>query len=135
MGRKFTAAGTGVAALLLAVAVASPAQADTRNASCSTTGSKGSATFTNNSAYHRDIDYSVNDTAADGHHAAIRIFSQNSTTSKITYYAWHADYNGSGTSITGSTTLDSSAGTINSVGVQVATREGSTILHSCTDWV
>jgi hypothetical protein len=108
------------------------------NMACTTTGSSGSSTVSGWNTGPNDkltIQMTVRDTAADGHHAAIR-FKTQGYNGVWHDYAWHSDYNGNGTSITVNTTAQDIANGIFGIGIDVATMEGNTVLHSCEDhWI
>ncbi|MEU6550620.1 hypothetical protein ABZ915_10080 [Streptomyces sp. NPDC046915] len=133
--QRISLVSTAAAALLVAAPMSS-AHADNppQYAGCTTTGASGSATFNNPSAVHVDIEMNVSDIDTDNHHVAIR-FVSDEVGKPIQYWPWHHNYKGAGKTINVSTYADTSRGYLNYKGVQVATMEGSTVLHSCIDWV
>lgn len=71
----------------------------------------------------------VKDTAADGHHAAIRVNTWDANLNAHTW-SWHRNYGGSGSTETWNTYLNDTRG-IRQVRIDVAVAEGSTFLYSC----
>jgi hypothetical protein len=133
--KRLSTIGIAATAIFAAATVtnANAAASATYTAACSTTGANGSLTFTNPTALYTPINGWVNDNAADGHHVAIRFISNDTNTTK--YWPWHHEYNGKGSSLVVTTSATDSSGGLNYLGVQVATMEGSSVLHICTDWV
>lgn len=122
---------TGVAAVaIFATTTVTNASAAT-SAGCSVTGASGSLTFTNWSSHHVDISGWIKDTAADGHHVAIRFTSVDGYTGWVTEWPWHSNYNGNGTTVSFTTYANSSGDALDYIGAQVAVIEGSTIVRYC----
>lgn len=136
MRRTMTTGAVLTAALLTAVA-ANPAQAASSVAptyvGCSTTGSSGGITINNWYGPDATVKLAINvyDTASDGHHARVRLVSKN-TFGTTRYWPWRMNYDGPSGKTWNTTASDSSG--LFDLGVQVATFEGDTLLHSCTDW-
>ncbi|MGW2422022.1 hypothetical protein ACWC0C_22690 [Streptomyces sp. NPDC001709] len=126
--------GAAAAALLTVTTIDAHAADGPSYAGCSTTGASGAATFTNWTALHVDIDMNVYDISPDGHSVAIRFISDQ-VNKPYQYWPWHYNYRGSGKPIEVRTHADNSRGYLNYVGVEVATMEGSKVVHSCIDWV
>ncbi|WP_406428871.1 hypothetical protein [Streptomyces sp. NBC_01589] len=130
--------GAILSAALLTAAAANPAQAASSVSptyrGCSTTGSSGQIKIDNwyGPGATVNLTISLYDTAADGHHARIRLLSQD-TFGKTHYWPWRMNYDGSGAGKTWTTTASHTNGLFE-LGVNVATFEGDTLLHSCTDW-
>ncbi len=122
------------AAAIFATATVTDASAASGGAACSVTGATGSLTFTNWTAHHVDISGWVKDTAADGHHVAIRLVSIDDSTGWVTEWAWHSEYDGNGATTSFSTYASPSGDALDYIGAQVAVIEGSTIVRSCTDY-
>ncbi|MET9392003.1 hypothetical protein ABZY20_16580 [Streptomyces sp. NPDC006624] len=123
------------AALLLMGMAAGPAQAADYYESCATNGASGSIATSGWSAGGRSVPslvMKIYDDKPDGHHVRIRAIASHADTK--TYYSWHKNTDGWGTYRTIDTYIPSGA-QIYSVGVQVATFEGDTLLYSCTRWV
>ncbi|MET7985517.1 MULTISPECIES: hypothetical protein [unclassified Streptomyces] len=126
---------TGVAAVaIFATTTVTNASAASGVAACSVTGASGSFTFTNWTAHHVDISGWVKDNAADGHHVAIRLVSIDSGTGWVTEWQWHSEYDGNGSTSSFTTFASPPGDALDSVGVQVAVIEGSTIVRSCFDY-
>ncbi|MFC4470570.1 hypothetical protein ACFPH6_39780 [Streptomyces xiangluensis] len=126
---------TGIAAVaIFATTTVTNASAASGGAACSVTGASGSATFTNWSANYVDISGWVKDTAADGHHVGIRFRSIDHATGWVTDWPWRTERDGSGSTTSFTTYARPSGDDLDSIGVQVAVREGTTIVRSCTDW-
>ncbi|WP_306977399.1 hypothetical protein [Streptomyces canus] len=109
------------------------ASAASGGAACSVTGASGSLTFTNWTARHVDISGWVKDTAADGHHVAIRLFSVDAGTSWVTDWPWHSEYRGNGATTSFSTYASPSGDDLDIIGAEVAVMEGDKIVRSCSD--
>ncbi|MFF3613499.1 hypothetical protein [Streptomyces sp. NPDC002580] len=122
----------GAAAVSALVLTASPAFAGSVYGKA--TGAQGWGDFSYNSktsAYN--ITLSVQDITSDGHHVRIRAQSQDPLRN-ITSYAWRANYNGYGSTLTWGTSLTDSSG-IWAMRVQVCTYEGDTPLSCDTsEW-
>ncbi|MFG3205957.1 hypothetical protein [Streptomyces sp. NPDC048192] len=126
---------TGVAAVaIFAAPTVTNASAASGGAACSVTGASGSLTFTNWSATHVDISGWVKDTAADGHHVAIRLVSIDESTGWVTEWPWHSDYDGNGSTLSFATYASPTADHLDYIGAEVAVIEGSTVVRSCTDY-
>ncbi|MEU1270614.1 hypothetical protein [Streptomyces sp. NPDC005799] len=126
---------TGIAAVaIFAMTTVTNASAASGGAACSVTGATGSLSFTNWSAHHVDISGWVKDTAADGHHVAIRFVSIDDSTGWVTEWPWHSEYDGNGATATVNTYASPSGDALDYIGAQVAVIEGSTIVRSCTDY-
>lgn len=123
-------------ALILATANPSGAStaADTRTASCSTTGASGSSKtqWTGNAYDTQKVTLSVKDTKADGHHVRVRYLTQQQSGTPR-YWPWRSNTDGNGTTKVWETTAKSEYG-IWGWGVEIARFEGSTLLNSCVDW-
>jgi len=132
--KRISVAGIAATAIFTAVTVtnADAAASSTYSAACSTTGVKGALTFTNPTAVYSDISGWVTDNAADGHHVAIRLISNDTRNTK--YWPWRHEYGGSGTTLIFETYVSDSGGDLNYLGAQVAVMEGSSVVRSCTDW-
>ncbi|GGQ62799.1 hypothetical protein GCM10010496_27760 [Streptomyces asoensis] len=72
------------------------------------------------------------DTSADGHHVRVRLITKDST-GTIKYWAWHANYNGAGSTQSWDFTATDRGGFFD-MGVQVGRFEGDTILNACANW-
>ncbi|GAB2949617.1 hypothetical protein GCM10023080_005260 [Streptomyces pseudoechinosporeus] len=126
---------TGIAAVaIFATTTVTNASAASGGAACSVTGASGSATFTNWSANYVDISGWVKDTKADGHHVGIRFRSIDHATGWVTDWPWRTERDGSGSTTNFTTYARPSGDDLDSIGVQVAVREGNTIVRSCTAW-
>ena len=126
---------TSVAAVaIFATTTVTNASAASGGAACSVTGASGSLTFTNWTANHVDISGWVKDTAADGHHVAIRLFSVDGGTGWVTDWPWHSEYDGNGSTTSFTTYASPSGDDLDYIGAQVAVIEGSTIVRSCSDY-
>ncbi|KUO21064.1 hypothetical protein [Streptomyces dysideae] len=90
------------------------ASAASGNGACSVTGAKGGMTFTNWMGSY--VDFRSMDDAW------------------VTDWSWHLNYNGSGSTIYFDTYASHSPNRLDYIGAQVAVREGSTIVRSCTFW-
>ncbi|MFE9358512.1 hypothetical protein ACFYPB_31100 [Streptomyces olivaceoviridis] len=122
------------AAMLIGLTV-SPAQAASYSGSCSTTGASGSVAVSGWSPGGKEIPnvtLKVKDTLADGHHARVRLAA--SYADGVSYFPWHANYDGNGTTKEWDTYV-SGPGNIFDVGVQVARFEGDDMLNYCTKWI
>ncbi len=113
----------------------SPASAATRSlyAECDTTGSSawvnvpswdGSNTVNN-------ISLTSEDDTADGHHAAVRLVTMD-TSMSLHFWSWHDNYGGFGYEETWNTHAEDDVNGIIDVGVQSGTFEGGTLLSQCT---
>ncbi|MFF4273025.1 hypothetical protein [Streptomyces sp. NPDC001536] len=126
---------TGVATVaIFATATVTNASAASGGAACSVTGASGSMTFTNWSDNYVDISGWVKDTAADGHHAAIRFVSIDGGTGWVTEWSWRHEYDGNGATLPFTTYAAPTGDDLDYIGVQVAVMEGGTIVRSCTDY-
>ncbi|MFI6355942.1 hypothetical protein ACIBJF_25460 [Streptomyces sp. NPDC050743] len=126
---------TGLAAVaIFATTTVTNASAASGGAACSVTGASGSLTFTNWTAHHVDISGWVKDTAADGHHVAIRLVSIDSSTGWVNEWPWHSEYGGNGATTSFTTYASPPGDALDYIGAQVAVIEGSTIVRSCTDY-
>ncbi|CCK28020.1 putative secreted protein [Streptomyces davaonensis JCM 4913] len=126
---------TSVAAVaIFATTTVTNASAASGGAACSVTGASGSMTFTNWSANYVDISGWVKDTAADGHHVAIRFRSIDHSTGWVTDWPWRTEFDGKDATTTFTTYAAPGGDDLDSIGAQVAVREGTTIVRSCTDW-
>ncbi|MFF8358434.1 hypothetical protein ACF063_33790 [Streptomyces chartreusis] len=126
---------TSVAAVaIFATTTVTNASAASGVAACSVTGASGSATFTNWTSDYVDISGWVKDTAADGHHVAIRFRSMDGGTGWVTDWSWRHEYDGNGAVTSFSTYARPTGDDLDYIGVQVAVMEGSTIVRSCTAW-
>ncbi|MFG3018193.1 hypothetical protein ACGFZQ_06505 [Streptomyces sp. NPDC048254] len=126
---------TSVAAVaIFAATTVTNASAASGGAACSVTGATGSLTFTNWSAHYVDISGWIKDTAADGHHVAIRLVSIDDSTGFVTEWGWHSEYDGNDQKSSFSTYAAPSGDSLDYIGAQVAVIEGSTIVRSCTDY-
>lgn len=126
---------TGVAALaIFATTTVTNASAASGGAACSVTGASGSLTFTNWTPRHVDISGWVKDTAADGHHVAIRLVSIDDSTGWVTEWPWHSEYDGNGQTLSFSTYANPTGDDLDYVGAQVAVIEGGTIVRACSDY-
>ncbi|MEU8711164.1 hypothetical protein [Streptomyces sp. NPDC048663] len=128
----------GFAAAAVATIAFSGQASAAETASCSTTGARGSmgATYPTGDNWQYaefKIALSVTDTAADGHHVAVRLLTKAIGTDAVTKWSWHSLLTGKGDTLTLSTTAQTSWG-IWATGVEVARFEGDTKLNSCTDW-
>ncbi|MGW2821493.1 hypothetical protein ACWC24_10870 [Streptomyces sp. NPDC001443] len=121
-------------ALILGVLSATPASASNVFVSCSTTGANGDVSVSNFDGATDTIVLSLGarDTSADGHHVRVRLITKNQA-GTIKYWAWHANYNGAGSTQSWDTYAHDESG-IFDVGVQAARFEGDTLLNSCTKW-
>jgi hypothetical protein len=125
---------TGVAAVaIFATTTVTNASAASGGAACSVTGASGSLTFTNWSAHHVDISGWVKDTAADGHHVAIRLYSVDGGTGWVTDWPWHSEYDGNGSTLSFTTYASPSGDALDYIGAQVAVMEGNTIVRTCSN--
>ncbi|WP_159038215.1 hypothetical protein [Streptomyces sp. WM6386] len=126
---------TGVAAVaIFATTTVTNASAASGGAACSVTGASGSMTFTNWSDDYVDISGWVKDTAADSHHAAIRLVSLDGGTGWVTEWPWRHEYDGNGATLSFTTYAAPTVDDLDYIGVQVAVMEGGTIVRSCTDY-
>ncbi|NUR67272.1 MAG: hypothetical protein HOQ47_16070 [Streptomyces sp.] len=128
---------TSVAAVaIFATTTVTNASAASGGAACSTNGASGSMTFTNWSNDHVDISGWVKDTAADGHHVAIRLVSTDGGSPVEVKWPWRHEYDGNGSKLSFTTYASDSNGMLRFVGVRVAVMEGDTIVDNrfCTDW-
>lgn len=126
---------TGVAAVaIFATTTVTNASAASGGAACSVTGASGSMSFTNWSDRYVNISGWVKDTAADGHHAAIRFVSIDGGTGWVTEWPWRHEYGGNGSTRSFSTYAAPTGDDLDYIGVQVAVMEGGTIVRSCTDY-
>lgn len=126
---------TSVAAVaIFATTTVTNANAASGGAACSVTGASGSMTFTNWTSDYVDISGWVKDTAADGHHVAIRFRSIDHYTGWVTDWPWRTEYDGNGSTTSFTTYANPSGDDLDSIGAQVAVREGTKIVRSCTDW-
>ncbi|MFD8692471.1 hypothetical protein [Streptomyces sp. NPDC059651] len=124
---------TAASALLFVAIGASPVNAATRSTSCSTTGASGSVTVSGWVSRDKGIPsvvINVRDTLADGHHASARL-GVTYYSGGITYYPWHANYDGAGTSKSFSTYVPDGSDGITAIWVDVARYEGSDQLNIC----
>ncbi|MFI6646152.1 hypothetical protein ACIBI8_00825 [Streptomyces sp. NPDC050529] len=125
---------TTASALLFVAIGASPVNAaGARSTSCSTTGASGSLTISGWESQDKGIPsvvMKVNDTLSDGHHPSIRL-GVTYYRGGITYYPWHANYDGYGTSKSFSTYVPEGSDGITAVWVDVARYEGSEQLNIC----
>ncbi|MEV5316621.1 hypothetical protein AB0K92_02905 [Streptomyces sp. NPDC052687] len=130
--RRSVLVTAGALACLAVPAMASPAAADTVVADdCSTTGVYG--TFTANIVSSTKIDplgMRVLDTAADGHHVAIRLVTTEND-GDVVPWSWHRYYGGNGGEDSWFTYASSSAG-IAKVRIQAGVFEGTTLLRLCS---
>ncbi|MGI5457181.1 hypothetical protein ACQEWB_29255 [Streptomyces sp. CA-249302] len=126
---------TSVAAVaIFATTTVTNASAASGGAACSVTGASGSLTFTNWTSHYVDISGWVKDTAADGHHVAIRLVSIDDHTGWVTEWPWHSEYDGKGATTSFSTYASPSGDDLDAIGAQVAVIEGSTIVRVCEDY-
>ncbi|WP_129307340.1 hypothetical protein [Streptomyces sp. L2] len=126
---------TGVAAVaIFATTTVTNASAAGGGAACSVTGASGSLTFSNWTAHHVNISGWVKDTAADGHHVAIRFVSIDDSAGWVTEWAWHSEYSGKGSTASFTTYASPSGDALDYIGAQVAVMEGSKIVRACTDY-
>lgn len=126
---------TSVAAVaIFATTTVTDASAASGGAACSVSGASGSMTFTNWSSGYVDIQGWVKDTAADGHHVAIRFISIDQGTGWLTEWPWRTEYDGNGSTTSFTTYANPSVDDLDDIGVRVAVREGTKIVRSCTDW-
>ncbi|MFB7460125.1 hypothetical protein [Streptomyces sp. NPDC056188] len=135
MKKRFVmTAGILGSVLLVSLATATPASAQTLLARCDTTGASGSLTVPNFYGPTESIALSMTsyDTLADGHHSRIRLLTKNHQ-GTIKYWQWHVNNDGANSSKTWNTTATESSG-IFSVGIQVARGVGDTVSNSCTQW-
>ncbi|GAA2503618.1 hypothetical protein GCM10010276_53620 [Streptomyces longisporus] len=126
--------GVAAAALTLAVTLPASAEADTLQPSCSTTGANGTVTVPgfSHKATYIVVALDLYDSLADGHHVRIRLITKDAN-KNYTYWPWHADYDGKGSSKEWNTSAKDSNGFIN-VAAQVARFDGDNLLNSCTAW-
>ncbi|MGW3085938.1 hypothetical protein [Streptomyces sp. NPDC001108] len=127
----------GMAAACIAAAVAipataSPAAAEPVGAACSVTGASGSGSweFVNANSL-KNVNLTVKDTAADGHHVAIRLMTVNRSGVSHNWPLHHL-YDGKGSSHTWTTTATDTNG-IKYAYVEVFLMEGSNDLQMCND--
>ncbi|WP_143658498.1 hypothetical protein [Streptomyces sp. Tue6028] len=126
---------TSVAAVaIFAATTVTNASAASGGAACSVTGASGTLAFTNWTSSHVDISGWVKDTAADGHHVAIRLVSIDEGTGWVTEWPWHSEYDGNGSTNSFTTYASPTTEDLDYIGAQVAVIEGSTIVRSCTDY-
>ncbi|MFF5024058.1 hypothetical protein ACFY2J_07345 [Streptomyces collinus] len=130
----------GVVAALTAVLISTSASASSASAAqlsgyCHSDGSEGS--YNGQIVSRKRIDpvyLYLGDTAADGHHAAIRLVTMNSTTGAITYWPWHHIYGGKGDSRQWTTYAEDKNG-IEAVNINVGVFEGDQLLTFCdAEW-
>ncbi|MFC8348783.1 hypothetical protein [Streptomyces sp. NPDC057280] len=125
------AAGAGV----FMVMGISPASAATYTAACHATGVNGSLYSTGWDYGEEKIPYIslvVSDSAADGHHVAIRLVTYGFAPDDVVYWPWHHYYGGNGG--TGSWETSATTGRdLVGFAIQAATFEGSTRLNYCED--
>ncbi|MFI8350919.1 hypothetical protein [Streptomyces sp. NPDC085596] len=76
----------------------------------------------------------VKDTAADGHHVAIRFVSIDEGTGWVTEWPWHSEYDGNGSTTSFTTYASPSGDDLDHIGAQVAVIEGSKIVRVCSDY-
>ncbi|MFC8367049.1 hypothetical protein ACFUIT_03510 [Streptomyces sp. NPDC057239] len=113
----------------------SPASAATFTAACNTTGANGSLYSTGWDYGEKKIPYislAVGDSAADGHHVAIRLVTYGYAPDDVTYWQWHHYYGGKG----GADSWETSATSERSIAgfkIQAAVFEGSKRLNYCED--
>ncbi|MFV5992285.1 hypothetical protein ACNPQM_07480 [Streptomyces sp. NPDC056231] len=121
-----------IAAAVAIPVAASPAAAAPVGASCSITGAKGSGSweFVNANSI-KNVNLTVTDTAADGHHVAIRLLTVDRN---LVSHNWtlHHLYDGKGTSHTWTTTATDTRG-LKYVYIEVSVMEGSDELAMCND--
>jgi hypothetical protein len=93
-------------------------------------------TFTNWSNNYVDVSGWVKDTAADGHHVAIRLISTDGSSAVEYKWPWRHEYDGNGSVLSFTTYASNSNGMLHFVGVRVAVMEGDQIVDSrlCSDW-
>ncbi|MGC4995727.1 MULTISPECIES: hypothetical protein [unclassified Streptomyces] len=126
---------TGVAAVaIFATTTVTNASAAGGGAACSVTGASGSLTFTNWTSHHVNISGWVKDTAADGHHVAIRFVSIDDSTGWVTEWPWHSEYDGNGSTTSFTTYASPTGDDLDYIGAQVAVMEGSKIVRVCSDY-
>lgn len=128
---------TSVAAVaIFATTTVTNASAASGVAACSTNGASGSMTFTNWSNNYVDVSGWVKDTAADGHHVAIRLISTDGSSPVEYKWPWRHEYDGNGSVLSFTTYASNSNGMLRFVGVRVAVMEGDKIVDSllCSDW-
>lgn len=126
---------TSVAAVaIFATTTVTNASAASGVAACSVTGASGYMKFTNWTADYVDISGWVKDTAADGHHVAIRLISLDHGKGTLHEWPWRTEYDGNGSTTSFTTYARSSYDDLDSVGIQVAVREGTKIVRHCSAW-
>ncbi|MER5612696.1 hypothetical protein [Streptomyces sp. NPDC002215] len=111
---------------------ASPAAAEAVGASCSITGAKGNGSweFVNANTI-KNVNLTVTDTAADGHHVAIQLTTVDRN---LKSHSWtrHHLYDGKGSSHTWTTSATDTRG-LKYVYIEVNLMEGSDSLGMCND--
>lgn len=122
-----------MAAAAIIPAAASPAAAapSAVGASCSVPGASGSGSWVFASRTQlNSVSLKITDTAADGHHVAIRLLTVQGTTT----HKWplHHEYGGKGSTQTWNTTASDSLG-IKYAYIEVLVMEGDSIVTSCGD--
>ncbi|MGW1408118.1 hypothetical protein [Streptomyces sp. NPDC002403] len=121
-----------IAATVAIPATASPAAAESVGAACSVTGASGSGSweFVNANSL-KNVNLTIKDTAADGHHVAIQLHTVNRSGGSR-YWTMHHLYDGKGSSHTWTTTATDNNG-IKYAYIEVWVMEGSTWLQNCQD--
>ncbi|MEU8959454.1 hypothetical protein AB0C93_34795 [Streptomyces sp. NPDC048518] len=126
--RRTTIALAVAAAGLTVPAVASPAGAV--GDSCAVPGAAGSFNFSWDGKYRlKGLKLTVKDTAADNHHAAIRLITVRSNNTAKTW-SWHHNYKGKNKTQTWPTSANDTAG-IKRASIEVGVLEGDNDLHTC----
>lgn len=129
-----TTVGLAGSAMLIGLAVATPASADDYYAFCNTTGASGGLTvYDYAGATDRiDLGMSVHDLKSDSHHVSIRLVTKNYA-GTVKYWSWHKNTSGNGTTKSWKTYAKDDSG-IFDAGIQVGRFEGGTLLNYCTKW-
>lgn len=133
--RTLLLGASALGALVLTVATSNTAQADPRQAECSTTGAYGYVYADwYNPVTRLDFSMTIYDSKADGYKPGVRLITTDVDGVRKNW-PWHYNTGGNNTSVDLHSYASNQSG-IFSWGVQVGRFDGSNnLLNSCTNWI